>query len=295
MTEPQALATLDIGMNQKGQTLLIVVLVMVVSLTVGLSVVLRSITNVRIAAEEENSQRAFSAAEAGIEQALKTGANISNKTLDNNAVIRDVTIRQLSGDQFLVNSGNVIEKNDGVDIWLVGHNADGSINYASGWQQIASNAPLTVYWGTTNDACANAALEIVLVSGTQAAPVSTRYAWDPCAGRRAQNSFDAPDIAETTYAIGGKNFYYREEITVSSLSRGILVRINPLYYKTILAVKGCSEGADPPHVSCNNLPTQGKIIESVGAVNDTLRKVNFFQGYPKVPAEFFPHSLFSTD
>lgn len=279
--------------DQSGQTLLIVVLVMVVSLTVGLSVVLRSITNVRIAAEEENSQRAFSAAEAGIEQALKTGANISNQTLDNNAVIKEVTIQQLSGDQFLVNSGNSIEKNDGVDIWLVEHNEDGTLDYSSGWQELSANSNLTLYWGNSNDGCVNAALEVVVISGTQASPVSTRYAWDACAARRGQNSFDAPDTG--FYSLGGKNFYYREEITISSASKGILVRINPLYAKTILAVKGCNENSTPPHASCNTLPTQGKIVESVGSVNETVRKVNFFQGYPKVPAEFFPHTLFSTD
>lgn len=266
---------------------------MVVTLTVGLSVVLRTITNVRIATEEENSQRAFSAAEAGIEQALKTGSNISNKTLDNNAIIRQVTIQNLSGNEFLINGGNPIEKNDGVDVWLVEHNEDGSLNYSSGWQQFTSNKDFTLLWGTSSNACENAALEVVLVSGTQAAPVSTRYAWDPCNSRRGQNSFEAPESG--VFSLGGKNFYYREQITVASSSRGILVRVTPIYYKTILSVRGCSRNATPPHVSCSPLPIQGKIVESVGAVNDTVRKVNFFQGYPKVPAEFFPHTLFSTD
>ncbi len=52
--------------SESGQALLIVVLVMVVVLTMGLSVASRSITNLRIATEQDNSQASFSAVEAGI-------------------------------------------------------------------------------------------------------------------------------------------------------------------------------------------------------------------------------------
>ena len=52
---------------QKGQILLLVVLVMTIALTIGLSLATRTITDIRTTTEEENSQRAFSAAEAGIE------------------------------------------------------------------------------------------------------------------------------------------------------------------------------------------------------------------------------------
>ena len=62
--------------SQKGQALLIVVLAMVVALTVGLSVVSRSITNLKNSQQEIDSQKALSAAEAGVELAIKNGANV---------------------------------------------------------------------------------------------------------------------------------------------------------------------------------------------------------------------------
>ena len=62
--------------KQKGQVLLIVVLVMIVALTVGLSLISRSITNLRTSTEEAESQKALAAAEAGIEQALESGQDI---------------------------------------------------------------------------------------------------------------------------------------------------------------------------------------------------------------------------
>lgn len=283
------------AMEEKGQSLLIVVLVMVVALTVGLSVVLRSITNVRIATEEENSQRAFSAAESGIEQALKTGADISDKALDNRSSIKEVKVLTLSGKQFLINSGNPVLKNDAVDLWLIDHNTNGSLNYSSGWQQNTQDASLTIYWGTSADPCANAALEVVVVSGTQNAPAIKRYAWDSCTStsRSNNNSFDASLTGPVT--VGVKTFYFRKDIVISSASKGILVRINPLYFNTPLAVKGCGEAVAVTHASCVSLPSQGKIIESTGIADNTVRKVTFYQGYSKIPSEFFPYGLFITN
>ena len=54
-----------------GQIALGILLIMVVLLTVGLAVVSRSVTDIRISKETEESARAFSAAEAGIEEVLR--------------------------------------------------------------------------------------------------------------------------------------------------------------------------------------------------------------------------------
>ena len=56
--------------SQKGQVLLLVVLASVIALTVGLAAISRSITSTRISTEESNSQKALSAAEAGIEEQI---------------------------------------------------------------------------------------------------------------------------------------------------------------------------------------------------------------------------------
>ena len=56
-----------------GQVLILVLLVVVVALAVGLSVASRNITNVRTSTQTEESQKAFSAAEAGIESILSQG------------------------------------------------------------------------------------------------------------------------------------------------------------------------------------------------------------------------------
>ena len=55
---------------KSGQILILVLLIVVVSLAVGLSVASRNLTNLRISTQTQESQRAFSAAERGVEDVL---------------------------------------------------------------------------------------------------------------------------------------------------------------------------------------------------------------------------------
>ncbi|MGB9585898.1 MAG: hypothetical protein ACPL7A_00585, partial [Anaerolineales bacterium] len=77
--------------KNSGQALLIILLVMAVGLTIGLAVISRSVTDIRISRQEEESARMFSVAEAGIEEALKAGASFPPQGMD--VPIGDVTAR----------------------------------------------------------------------------------------------------------------------------------------------------------------------------------------------------------
>lgn len=55
---------------KSGQILILVLLIVVVSLAVGLSVASRNLTNLKISTQTQESQRAFSAAEGGVEDVL---------------------------------------------------------------------------------------------------------------------------------------------------------------------------------------------------------------------------------
>jgi len=81
---------------QRGQVLLIVVLVMVIALTVGLSVISRSVTTLRTTKESESSQRAFSAAEAGVAKLLNSNnTSISSTTLSNGSSFTEIKLDHL--------------------------------------------------------------------------------------------------------------------------------------------------------------------------------------------------------
>ncbi|MEK7571382.1 MAG: hypothetical protein AAB553_03835 [Patescibacteria group bacterium] len=263
---------------QSGQVLLIVILVMVVALTVGLSVAARSITNVRIANEEESSERAFAAAEAGLERALVSNAATTG-SLSNSALF-ETTLSTLSGQEFLLQGGTPIPQDDGVDLWLSTYPS-----YSNPW-----SGNITIYWGVSGDVCnASAttntmpALMVSLITGTSAFPRITYYAFEPC-NARAGNNFEV--IPTNGGTITGKTFLYRRTIAVSS---GIVARIVPLYAPAVIGVRGC----DGANNNCNALPTQGTLIQSVGTSDTTKRKIVSFRGYPKVPSELFPYNLFS--
>ncbi|MDO8658023.1 MAG: pilus assembly PilX N-terminal domain-containing protein [Candidatus Levybacteria bacterium] len=288
---------------EKGQTLLIIVLIMVVGLTVGLAVASRSIINVRTSTEEENSQRAFSAAEAGVEQALRKGCLsptgttctpiLAQEFTDNmkstfNADITSVSGSSLNGNALLLNGGNPVPKDDGIDVWLVSHDSSGKPDYTNRF-----TANMTVHWGILSDQCSSdplqntmAAIEAIVISGTVSNPQTNRYTYDPCSSengdgsRRNTNNF-ANAAKGNAGNIGGVTFNYKTNIHISN---GLVMRIIPIYAST------------PIGIDANNqqlLPSQGNKIDSIGTSGLTKRKVIYYKGYPALPVEFFQYILFS--
>jgi hypothetical protein len=262
---------------QRGQILLIVVLVMVATLTIGLSVATRVITNSRTTKEEASSEHAFSAAEAGIERSLIS--NLSNSGTFANASYT-TSVSAVSGVEFLLNGGSAVLKDDSADIWLSDYP-----NYLNPW-----TGNLTIYWGKEFDSCdpdeasnTMAALEIILISGTKASPKATHYVLDPCVGRASNNNFEISPVLSD--ALGGQTFAYKKTIVVSS---GLILRIVPLYAPTLVGARGCDASGN----NCANLPTQGTILQAVGQSENTVRRIVSFRGYPKLPTEIFPFVLF---
>ncbi|CAN5179620.1 hypothetical protein BH09PAT1_BH09PAT1_7730 [soil metagenome] len=257
---------------QRGQMLLIVVLVMVIALTVGLSVVSRTVTTLRTTKESESSERAFSAAEAGVEKILNsTNTSISNTTLSNGSIF-SATSSVVSGAFFPINNLAPVTQDDGADVWLSTYPT-----YASPF-----TGTVKIFWGVPGGTCStvsptDAALEVILISGSKAVPTITHYNLDGCALRRAANSFSPPQAGG---AISGTTFAHTYSINVTS---GLLMRVIPLYTSSIIGVNGVT----------GNLPVQGQSISSTGTYAGTARKISVFKGYPKLPSEFFSYLLFS--
>ena len=176
----------------------------------------------------------------------------------------------------LLNGGNLIPKDEGVDIWLVPHLSNNKPDYSV----LPDNGNLVIYWGLDPDAtgCSDAAVEIVTIYGPVSAPRSSRVVFDPCVDRRASNGFTNPSNGGPS---GGKTFKYKSEPAVQ-MENGLITRVIPIYKNAIIGVKASQA-----------LPSQGKKIESTGTSGQTQRKINYIQGYPALPVEFFPNILFS--
>lgn len=284
---------------QRGQALLIVILIMIISLTVGLAIVSRSITNLRVSTEEENSQRALSAAEAGIEILQKNLATripitISGVPLNTNSELSQIEsaeLKNITGNEIALNNGAVVEKNDGVDFWLSDYPG-----YGNQWPS-SPTGQFDVYWGSSTDPCTDAAIEIILIkrAPAPATPTTERYAYDPCGARSVNGFTNAPSAGGAPGSFASTYKYKTNPISLSS-AEGIVARIIPLYAKTPIGVKNFNGLPD-------NFNTQGSIITSVGVSGGstssggtsgvTKRKVVFYKGFPQLPSELF-NGLFCT-
>ncbi len=268
-------------LNQKCQALLVVVLAMVVALTVGLAVVSRSVTNLRNSQQEIDSQKALSAAEAGVEQAIKSGASVPNTSFSNQKTSYQTASDTISGAaDFLLNGTNQVSKDDATYIWLTPYSTDTTKLFLD---QNRWTGNLNIYWGNSATACNNAALEIAVVWNTKANPKVTRYAYDPCAARVSRNNFTQASVTNRT--ILGITLLYNTGTPIP-ITNGFLVRVTPLYADSYI-------GASSTDTANNPLPSQGSIIISTGTTDTNVkRKLEVFQGFPEVPAELFPFSLF---
>lgn len=287
------------GREEKGQALLIVVLVIVVTLTVGLSLASRSIIQLRNTTDEANSQAAFSAAEAGVEQAIKLG-NVSGSSVisgvslndKNNSQISAVDVTLIQTDQFLMNNGIPLFQDNGADIWLSPYSSDQTQLFQQTWGN-GSPQTLSLYWGTSSDPCQDPALEVIIISGTRTSPILSKYAYDQCgtnastvpSNQRRNNNFpNAPQ--KGTFTVNGvngdKTFNYKAQI---SITNGLIARVIPIYHGGSVGVSG------------SNLPAQGKIITSTGTAGisgqQVVRKVTFFEGYDQLPIQLY-YSMFTS-
>ena len=260
--------------GERGQMLLVVVLTMIVALTVGLSVVSRTITNLRISKQSEESQRAFQAAEAGIEKTLESGIGSGiPQSLGNNAQYK-TEINNPSGNAFILNGGEVVEQDVGIDLWLSDYP-----NYSN--QICPSSCTVSISFNTSEQSCSTgagndtrAALEVVVLSGSVSNPTLNKYLFDPCASRTsgAANTGNGATIDATTF---------RNGISMP-VTNGIIARVIPIYNSVKIGV-----------TSTQSLPVQGKIVESIGESGETIRKVQYFSSYPQLPLEIFPYSIIS--
>jgi type II secretory pathway pseudopilin PulG len=273
--------------SESGQVLLIVVLVMIIALTVGLSLASRSIVDVRTSTEDADSQKALAAAEAGIEQALSQLITITETTFSEIGSSYEADVIPVQGDdRILLNNGNLVEKGESVDIWLVDHDVDGNPLYESAdWE--GTNG-LEIYWGTSSDPCENAALEIAVIVGPQGSPSLKRHAVDPCEDRQEENNFDDEPLNTGPYSIGGETLQHRFSLhpVAPGPNNVLLVSVVPIYTNAIMGVE--------PSAS---IPTQGYSINSTGKFgtgdSQVKRSISVFSQYGQLPIEYLNYGLFS--
>lgn len=268
--------------NSSGQVLLIVVVTMIVALTAGLTIASRTITNLKLSKQNEESQKAFQAASAGIEKFLNAATGSEGSGELDEASFQTTVLTQDS-DEYLLNNGAAIDQDRGMDIWLSTH-PDFSNQF---------DGTFTLHFGSaigndTQDCAVTSgrnvmpALEIVILTGTVTNPSVAKYVYDPCDARRAANNFNAG--TSTSVNIGGINL--SNGTGAISVTNGLIARVIPLYNSAVIGINWAPSGGLP-------IPIQGKLLESTGKSGETQRRIVYFESLPQIPVEVFPYVMMS--
>lgn len=254
--------------NSEGQALVIVLLSLAVVITIILFVLSRSITDIAVSDTESQSVSAFSAAEAGVEQALVigTGSSATIGDASYNASISNVASGVTSFVYPIeINSG------DSMTLWL--RSQDSSPSFTGNSIKVCWGKP-----GTSASSSTTPAIEVVLfyqtIAGNPATTRVYRMGYDPYTGRPVSNAFTSVGAGAT---IDGRVFPFCSTLDVTGLSNPQFAVIR-MFYNTNTAHP---IGFDT--TTAATFPTQGINIDSSGTSGQSKRRVQVFQGWPEVP------------
>lgn len=278
--------------RQQGQILVVLLLIMVVGLTVGLFLMGRTTVDISLTNKLTDSTRAFNAAEAGIEEAIRDISEADGTRTQLVTGVYYTADTDLAG----LGVGNIYpatkprptEVGDKFTVWLVPHNEN------TGKLQESMGNPN--YESTTLDVCfsdndPDPAISVTLFYKTAVGGsyLSSYTGYDPIASRQTINHFRS--TVNLSPCPAGYNYRARIDFVnhFGSLPGGRLllaIRIAPVYASTSIAVMPYDYANDP-------LPKQGNIITSSGQVGEIVRRITVDDPY-LVPAPFMDHAVYST-
>lgn len=286
---------------EKGQALLIIILVMTVVLTIALSLVSRTISDISISKKEDDSSRAFSAAEAGVEQALLKGTSTSfvGNVTSTDSFSASATPLSSEGTEYAMPL--LLAAGETAPVWLVNHAEDGSLTCSAASPCFTGNT-LKVCWGasgTDPGVSTTPAVEVSIVYLTSDTDLSTariaRGAYDPFPSRPDANSFTTG--SEGSCTIGTQAYEFSRTVDLSAL--GVLVRPTvdvrrgPQYLRFgMLYNTNQSHPIGATIVGPGAFPVQGSKIVSAGTSGTATRSLEVYQLFADLPP-IFDFALFS--
>lgn len=299
MTDCSFIVTLNnmsyLPKRESGQALLLVLLSMAVVLTIVLSILSRTITDIAVSSREEEALRAFSAAEAGVEQALIVGADIGTTTIGDAAFSADVS-GFASGTQEFANPVS-IASGESLLFWFVAHDPTTGDLVCNAQYPCFTGSQFRICWGKPGTAPGSATTPAVEIStfyaftpGNLGTMRIARVTADPNATRRSTNNFSPNDGGICT--TGNESFAFQKTVDLAALGvpagsygvqNGLQFAKVRLFYNTDIAHEA---GINVNFAGNTLLPSQGIRIESVGTSGEANRKIDVFQGFGEPPPVF---------
>lgn len=303
--------------NQHGQIILILILIMTVALAIGLSVIQRSLSDVSTSSKVEQSSRAFSAAEAGVEKYLSSGSTVVNFDNNSSAAVTFSGSSQNGSIPAIVigfNRQDLMEcppgnskmaKEDVAQVWLADPNS--SSNPPTEYYKATG---LDIYWGdpaaTSQGDKAALELTIVYFDGTQY--LSLKRYLDQ-SQRSPDNNFDFPGRPNMTPGVtidcsganspvlspGAIASTFQCKATIANLlPKLMLLRARMLYNSSSqpFAVQAAAGSVCNAVNTDGCIPSQAKVFTSTGISGQTQRKIQVCQ-LQKVVPPYFDYAIFS--
>lgn len=282
-----------LNQNQSGQIIVILLLIMLVALSIGLAFTQKSVTDVTTSTQSEQSSRAFSAAEAGIEKALTgTAPAGTSVNLDNNATaqIDSSALLPVAGTHAAIEYPP-IGRETTAQFWFTDPN-NSAVTY--------NDNRFDLYFGnaSTTD---KPAVEVKMIVQSAGKFYSQSYYYDSDAVRAANNHFTPVSCNSSTLisSILGANHDFYCKVTVgpilnpagggycpSASCKLILARVRLLY-----ASENHSIALEPLNAE---FPPQIQIYNSTGISGQSEKQIQAFRVKDVVPP-WFDFAVFSVN
>jgi len=277
--------------KQSGQILLIMVMLIATVITVVMTLVYKATTETQITKLEQESQRALVAAEAAVERALKTNIPVDSSSTYSALGLTNligINLEQSTVAKSQVDSADfvttLLQKDQSYSFYLA--TSDDFISFASHW-----NGQLTFYLdseGGTNCSTRDVpALELTLIYGATNSSIK-RWVIEPCSSGSMIANADLTSFDQgASFPFSGTTFKYKTADNIVDISD-----INIYPQPKILFIKSLFSSTKVGIHGSANLRPQGNILESTAkAYSGVEKKIQLFQSYPQIPAEFFTTSF----
>ena len=263
--------------SQSGQVVLIILLVISVILVVGLSVVSRSVTDIKISQQSQESARALWVAQAGLEKAIRTNAAIDRTEEGNLNVTYSVGKDDIGeGDEFVFPAK--IEAGEYVSFWFLPRDEAGNLitSFYTGPRNF------TIGWGESE----KCALEATIIYSSSNKFYSKRYIYGPSSFNGKATNFAAPPSG--TILIGDKTLQSKTDLISLPSGTPYVMQLRLLFNTSPQSIGIVSN--DPGKI----FPKQGSCYTSTAIVMESgvTRKLEQCELWPTVPS-IFNYLLFS--
>ncbi len=268
--------------NERGQILLITVMLIATVITVVMTAVFKSTTETQITKLEQESERALVAAESALEIALKSGVG-SYSTLGLTGVAgidlvnSSVTLDDVSVAKDFVSP--LVQQDEQYTFYFTGYN-----NATHVFDSNYYNGTVVFYFASeaNSNSCAGQrtapALEVTLISATN---TIVRRLIDPCSGIGTDITADQ---ITGDYKVLDATFKYKADSAISVNNTKVII-VRSFFNDTKIGINNNNSATVFLRPQGNYYVSEAKTYSGI------VKKIRLFQAYPQIPAEFFVTSF----